>query len=210
MKLLVVGATGGTGRKIVELALERGHDVTALVRRPERAKLPTGSLTIIPGNVLDPESLDTAVAGQEAVLCALGHKRYLGPSHILSRGTSNLVASMKKHRVNRLVCVTSLSIGDSAGKLGLYYNLFVIPFITFFYFRDKSRQEAIVRASDLDWTIVRPGQLTNGRKRESYKHGEDLGSYILTLMISRASVADFMLKQLSDRTYLRKAVAVVN
>ncbi len=92
--------------------------------------------------------------------------------------------------------------------MGLYYTLFVIPFITFFYFRDKERQERYIKQSSLDWIIVRPGQLTNGRKRGTYRHGLDIGSILLTVRISRADVADFMLKQLTDDSYLRKTPGV--
>ena len=115
---------------------------------------------------------------------------------------------MEKNKVKRFICVTSLGINDSRFKLGLYYTLFVIPFIIFFYFRDKSKQEKIIQNSNLNWTIVRPGQLTNGRKRGSYKHGADIGNYILTKMISRADVAHFILCQLSDTTYLQKTTDV--
>ena len=94
--------------------------------------------------------------------------------------------------------------------MGLYYTLFVIPVIVWFYFRDKERQEALIRNSALDWTIVRPGQLTNGRKRGAYKHGTGLGNYLWTVRISREDVADFMLRQLNDDTYLRKSPSVAN
>lgn len=81
--------------------------------------------------------------------------------------------------------------------------------ILLFYFLDKSRQEKLIMTSYLDWTIVRPGQLTNGKKRTNYKHGHSVGNYILTKMISRASVAHFMLDQLDDDIYLRKAPGII-
>jgi uncharacterized protein YbjT (DUF2867 family) len=92
--------------------------------------------------------------------------------------------------------------------LGLYYTLFTIPVIILFYFLDKAKQEKLIINSNLDWTIVRPGQLTNGKKRSIYKHGQDVGSYILTKMISRADVAHFMLSQLEDNTYIRKTPGI--
>lgn len=207
MKLLIVGATGGTGRQLVTQALGRGHQVTALVRRRPRAELGPG-LTLLLGNVLDPGSLDPAVRGQEAVLSALGHKRWLGPTRILSDGTRNVLAAMDRQGVRRLVCETALGISDAWWQMGLYYTLFVRPVILPFYFLDKVRQEAVIRASDLDWTIVRPGVLTNGPKRDRYRHGPRVGHWLWSVRISRADVAAFMLDQLTDRRYVRATVGV--
>jgi nucleoside-diphosphate-sugar epimerase len=146
--------------------------------------------------------------GQEAVLSALGHKRFFYPTRILSEGTRNVLRAMETHGVPRLACVTSLGIGDSAGRMGLYYTLFVIPVILPFYFWDKTRQERMIARSNLDWVIVRPGALTNGEKRGLYRHGRQVGSFLLTVRISRADVADFMLNQLESDTYLRTSPGV--
>jgi hypothetical protein len=89
--------------------------------------------------------------------------------------------------------------------LGVYYSLFVIPFILPFYWYDKERQERVVRASNVEWIIVRPAQLTNGRKRGTYKHGPRVGNYLWSLSIARADVADFMLNQVGATPYLRQA-----
>jgi len=110
--------------------------------------------------------------------------------------------------VKRLVCETSLGVADSWWRLGAYYTLFVIPFITFFYFRDKAKQERLIKESTVDWTIVRPGRLTNDKKRGIYRHGSNVGHWLLTVSISRADVAEFMLKQLADDNYQRATVAV--
>jgi len=209
MNLLIVGATGGTGRQLVTQALERGHQVTALVRRLPRAE-PRPAFTPVEGDVLDPGSLDRAMPGHEAVLSALGHKRWLGPSRILSEGTRNLVAAMVGHGVQRFVCETALGISDAWWQAGLYYTLFVRPVILPFYFWDKVRQEAIIRASNLAWTIVRPGMLTNGPPRGRYRHGPHVGHWLWTVRISRADVAAFMLDQLTDRRYVRAIVGVAD
>ena len=209
MNLLIVGATGGTGRQLVTQALDRGYRVTALVRRLPREESPPG-LTLAVGDVLDPASLDRAMLGKEAVLSALGHKRWLGPSHILSEGTRNLIAAMRRHGVYRFVCETALGISDSWWQMGLYYTLFVRPVILPFYFWDKVRQESVVRASNLDWTIVRPGVLTNGPKRGRYRHGARVGHWLWTVRISRADVAAFMLDQLTDRRHVRATVGLAD
>ncbi|MCX2680258.1 SDR family oxidoreductase [Galbibacter sp. EGI 63066] len=210
MKIFIVRGTGKTGRELIKQGLEHGHSITALVRNPDKFKLNNPNLKIIKGNVLKPDSFQQNVHEQDAVLSALGHKRFLIPTRILSKGTRNIINTMNKHNVKRFICITSLGVNDSRFKLGLYYTLFTIPFILLFYFLDKSRQEKLIMNSDLDWTIIRPGQLTNGKKRTNYKHGLSVGNYILTKMISRASVAHFMLNQLDDNTYLRKAPGIIN
>jgi putative NADH-flavin reductase len=207
-KILILGATGGTGRQLVAQALERGHQAAAFARNPQQVRTRHERLTVAQGDVLDYRSLEVAVIGQGAVLSALGHKRWFYPNRILSNGTRNLVRAMETHGVRRLVCETALGIGDSRGRAGLYYSLFVAPFILPFYFRDKERQEEIIRASSLDWVIVRPGMLTNGRRRRRYRHGAQVGHWLWTCRISRADVADFMLRQLGDGTYLRSSPGV--
>lgn len=207
-RILIVGATGGTGRELVARALARGHAVTALVRSPSRLRIDHPQLTVVKGDVLDRGSVDAAVRGQDAVLSALGHRRYFYPTRILSEGTSNILHAMEAHGVPRFVCETSLGLGDSAGRLGLLYTLFVIPVILPFYFWDKTRQERAITRSSLEWVIVRPGALTNGAARGAYRHGRAIGSFFLTVAISRADVADFMLDQLTSNTYLRSAPGV--
>lgn len=208
MKLLIIGGTGGTGKELIKQALEQGYNLTALVRNPEKVEITDPKLTVIKGNILDFHKVQEVVAGQDAVLSALGHKRFFIKTNILSEGTKNIIQAMEKHKVKRFICVTSLGINDSRFKLGLYYTLFVVPFIIYFYFLDKAKQEKLIRSSSLNWTIVRPGQLTKGRKGGKYKHGANVGNYILTKMISRADVAHFILCQLNDPTYLKKSPGV--
>lgn len=207
-RLLIVGATGGTGRELVAQALERGFEVTAFVRDPDRLSVTHQHLVTVRGDVLDPAAVENAVRGQHAVLCALGHRRYLGPTRILSDGTRNILRAMEVHGVRRIVCETSLGIGDSAGRLGLYYTLFVIPVILPFYFWDKTRQERSIASGAADWVIVRPGALTNGPRRGACRHGRGIGSFLTTVRISRADVAEFMLRQVTDGSYLGSAVGV--
>jgi len=207
-RVLIVGATGGTGRQLVAHALARGLTVTAFVRNPSSLPLDHPYLTVIQGDVLDYPSVDVAMRGQEGVLCALGHRRFFYPTRILSEGTRNLLRAMETHGVRRLVCETSLGIGDSAGRMGLYYTLFVIPIILPFYFWDKTRQERAIAKSAMEWVIVRPGVLTNGAERGSYRYGRHVGSFLWTVRVSRADVAEFMLNQLAGDTYLQSAVGV--
>jgi nucleoside-diphosphate-sugar epimerase len=207
-RVLIVGATGGTGRQLVAQALERGHAVTALVRDPSALDVEHPRLHVMRGDVLDYPSVEAAMQTQQVVLCALGHKRFFQPTRILSEGTRNILRAMEAHGVRRLVCETALGIGDSAGRMGLSYTFFVIPFILPFYFWDKTRQERLIAASNVTWVIVRPGALTDGSQRRSYAHGRRVGSIVRTERISRADVADFMLNQMTDNTYVSAAPGV--
>lgn len=146
--------------------------------------------------------------GQDAVLSALGHKRFFFPTRILSEGTRNILRAMETQGVRRFVCETSLGIGDSGWRFGLYYTFFTIPLILPFYFWDKTRQERLIAESQAEWVIVRPGVLTNGDKRGRFQHGPRVGSLLRTVRISRADVAAFMLDQLESDTYLRTAPGV--
>lgn len=207
-RILIVGATGGTGRRLVAQALERGLWVTALVRNPSKLQLEHERLTVVQGNVLDAGAIDTAMRGQEAVLSALGHQRFCYPTRIQSDGTKNVLRAMETHGVRRFVCMSALGIGNSVGRLGLIYTFFVIPVILPFYFWDKTRQEQAIAASGVTWTIVRPGALTNGRKRGRVRHGTRVGNFIWTVSVPRADVAEFMIDQLTSSAYLRTAVGV--
>ena len=208
-RVLVIGATGGTGQQLVQQALERGYEVTALVRNPAKLQLTHPQLRVVKGDVLDYASVAAAVQGEDAVLSALGHRRLFVPSRVQSDGTQNVLRAMQEHGVQRFVCETALGLGSSAGRMGLFGTLLFLPVFLPIYFWDKSRQEQIIAESDVDWVIVRPGILTNGRKRGTYRHGENVGSYVLSAWSSRADVADFMLKQLTDDTYLHKAPGLV-
>jgi uncharacterized protein YbjT (DUF2867 family) len=205
VRVLVIGATGGTGRQLVQQALDQGHQVTAFVRDPSKLRIEHANLRVVKGDVLDYASVESAMHGQSAVLCALGHKRFFYPNKIQSNGMRNILRAMNACDVPRLICETALGIGNSVGRLGLPHTFFFLPLVLPFYMWDKLRQEELIAASDRDWVIVRPGMLTNGEARGSYRHGPKVGSYLWPVKISRADVADFMLKQLTDDTYVGAA-----
>jgi putative NADH-flavin reductase len=123
MKLLIIGGTGKTGRELIKQGLEQGHVITAIIRNPARIKLINPNLNVIRGNVLDYDSLENAFTGQDAILSALGHKRFIIKTSILSDGTDNIIKAMKKHSIKRFICITSLGINDSRFCLG-YTTLF--------------------------------------------------------------------------------------
>ena len=142
------------------------------------------------------------------MISALGHKRWMFPTRILSAGTAHVLAAMQRRDVRRFVCVTSLGVGNSWWRMGLWYTLFVLPVILQFYFWDKLRQERLVRASALDWTIVRPGALTNGKERRTWRSGPRIGNPLWTVRIARGDVAHFLLDEAADPHYSRQTVAI--
>ena len=208
MRLLVIGATGATGRELVQQALTQGHQVTAFVRDPAKLQIEHANLRMAKGDVLDYATVEGAMRGQEAVLSALGHRLFFYPNRIQSEGMRNILRAMKACDVRRLICQTALGIGSSVGRLGLPHTVFIVPLILPFYFWDKIRQEELIRASDRDWILVRPGLLKNGPARGTYRYGLDAGNYFWPFPIARADVAAFMLKQLSDDTYLGLAPGI--
>jgi len=207
-RLLIIGATGGTGQQLVQQALAQGHQVTAFVRDPSRLKVEHPNLRIAKGNVLDYPSVEAAMRGQSVVLSALGHKRFFYPNRIQSNGMQNILRAMKACEVPRLICEMALGIGNSVGRLGLPHTFLILPLILHFYMWDKLRQEELITASDRDWVIVRPGILTSAEARGSYRHGPKVGSYLWPVMVTRADVADFMLKQVNDDAYVGAAPGI--
>jgi putative NADH-flavin reductase len=203
VKVLIIGATGGTGRQLVEQALAAGHEVTALVRDPEKIRALHERLRVVQGDILDFNSLDLAVAGQGAVLSSLGTKSVFKPVMVFSEGTSNLLRAMTKHGVRRLICITGIGAGDSRGHGGFFYDKIILPIVLKRIYQDKDKQEELIRKSDRDWSIVRPGFLTNGPPKGNYRVLTDLTG-VTSGRISRADVAAFMLAQLNSDRYLRQ------
>lgn len=207
MKLLIFGATGGTGRKLVELALEQGHKVTAFARNPARLEYRHPNLQIAQGDVMQLTSVERAMQDQEVVVSALGAPASQ-KAPVRSEGTRNIIGAMEKAGVRRLICQTTLGMGDSRDLLPFSYKYLIVPFILRSAFADSERQENYIRQSLLEWTIIRPAALTNGQPTGVYRHGFSVGDKDLKMKISRADLADFILKQLADNSYLYKTPGV--
>ncbi|UYQ91008.1 SDR family oxidoreductase [Chitinophaga horti] len=210
MKLIIFGATGGTGKHLVTQALEQGHQVTAFVRDPSRLQLHHPQLTTVKGDVLNPASVAAAIKGHDAVLNTIG-----APPNktgvLRSEGTYNIIRGMESNDVNRLVCQTSLGYGDSRKVLDrtpFYFKYLIVPLLLKKGFADHALQEEHVKHSTLEWTIVRPGNLTDGPLTRNYKHGFPANDNTIAVKVSRADVADFMLKQLTTKVYLRKTAGI--
>jgi putative NADH-flavin reductase len=203
-KLLVLGATGGTGRLIVSQALARGYDVTALVRSPEKASDLKGAKLIVE-DARDEKALREALSGQDAVVSALGTPASpFREVTLLSTATRALVSAMKAEQVSRLVCVTGMGAGDSVGHGGFLFDKLVFPLLLRNVYADKNRQEDIVGSSALDWVLVRPAVLNDKPGRGKIRTLTDLTGFHGGT-ISRDDVANFVLDQLRTETWLRRS-----
>lgn len=205
-KIIIFGATGGTGQNLVEQALNQNYEVTAFVRSPEKLKIKNSNLTVTKGDVLNLNDVSNAVKGKEVVFCSLGMPAS-DKSTLRSDGTNNIIKAMEANNVDRLICQTSLGFGDSKEVLPWHMKYFVVPFILKNAFIDHELQEKKIVESKLDWTIVRPGNMTNGKKTGNYKFGFKPTEKI-KLKVSRADVAEFMLKQISSFAFLGKKVGI--
>ena len=207
MKLIIFGSTGGTGSQLVTQALENGHEVTAFARSPEKLGLGHQGLRVVKGDVLDFASVERAIQGQDAVLCTLGAP-VMDKNELRANGTKNIIHAMEKADVKRFICLSGLGCGDSRQLLPFHYKYLIFPLMLRYVYADHEIQERYVNESALNWTIARPAALTNGKHTGTYWHGFTDTDESLTIKISRADVADFMLKQLTDDTYLRRAPSI--
>ncbi|NER35406.1 MAG: SDR family oxidoreductase [Oscillatoria sp. SIO1A7] len=203
MKLVIFGATGTVGCQVVQQALEQGHAVTAFARNLAKLDLQHPRLSFAQGDVMDSEAVEQAIRGQDAVVCVLGSGKKL-TGKIRSEGTQQIIQAMEKVGVSRLICQSTLGAGDSWSNLDFYWKYVMFGFILRQVFADHERQEALVKNSNLDWTIVRPSAFTDGPHTGRYRHSFSSNDRNITLQISRADVADFILKQLLDRSSLHQ------
>jgi putative NADH-flavin reductase len=208
MKLIVLGATGGTGLEIVTQAIEHGHEVTALVRNPERLKIFGNGISVIRGDLLKSAELERAMEGHDAILSAFGPRYPVSKSEtdLLERFAGALANAMRQAGVKR-VAVESVAF--------LFKDAIVPPayFLGRLFFRetvaDAAAMEQIIAESGLDWTIVRPPRLTNKPRTGNYRVREGhLPHFGFT--ISRADVADFMIGTVEKYTSIRTIVGVCN
>jgi uncharacterized protein YbjT (DUF2867 family) len=207
MRVLVLGATGGTGREIVRQAGAKGHSVVALVRSKTKAQDLVGA-ELVEGDARDGAAFARALDGCSGVVSALGTT--LSPFRevtLLSTATRALVKAMDGQGTRRLVCITGLGAGDSRGHGGFLYDKLILPLALRNVYNDKNRQEAIVRASELDWVLVRPVVLTDkpgkGRVRATTNLSDVHGG-----TIARADVAAFVVEQLTSDEWLKRTPLV--
>jgi putative NADH-flavin reductase len=207
MKVIVFGATGGTGALMVEQALSAGHEVTAFVRNPAKHHLKHPKMTLAQGDVLNSKLVANAIVGQDAVISALGPISPFIPG-LMETAAKNITKAMQKHGIRRLIFSGGTVIRDPQDRPSLTDKLIkaLMSIPGREVLRDAENSDDLIRAANLDWTIVRfPTILTNGPRTGQYRTGY-LGS--ASLILSRADGADFVVRELSNPKFIRQAPVI--
>jgi putative NADH-flavin reductase len=207
MRIAIFGASGRTGQHLVRQALDAGHHVVAFVRSPAKLGIHHERLSVVPGDVQDVAQVEKAVTGADAVISALGPTSNT-PEYKVSQGIENILAAMEKQGIRRLVISAGAGVGDANDKPRLFNKAMnvLLNVVARHVYEDMRRSVEIVRASDLDWTIVRVPMLTDGPATGNIQVG-----YVGKGMgprLSRADMATFMLQQATSDSYLRQAPAI--
>jgi putative NADH-flavin reductase len=203
MKILIIGATRGIGKALLETALKRTFEVTVLARKPEKRILSHPQLRVVKGDALVAESIEAAANRQDAVCSCIGVPITFKPVDLFSKAAHNILAAVKKNPGQKYIAVTGIGAGDSKGHGGFLYDKIFKPLLLKTIYADKDREEEIIKASGVDWMIVRPAGLTNGPLTGKYHVHNDLKG-VTSHRISRLDVADFILKQLENPTQFGK------
>ena len=206
-KLLVLGATGGTGLEVVRQAVEAGHEVTAYVRNPAKLTMKSDRLRVQAGGAIDSvDGLGAAMRGQDAVISALGRGNSLKSDDLFAHAMPAILRAMESERVRRLVFCSAFGVGETWRDTPLLPRILIRVLLRDLY-ADKEIADALLRRCALDWTIVYPTALTNGAHTGRYRSGERL---VLrgNPKISRADVADFLVRQVEDGAFVRKGMLV--
>jgi len=206
-RLALFGATRGIGRSVLEQALESGHTVTALVRDPSSFAFDHPRLEVIEGDATNAVDVERTIRGADAVLCGLGASA-LSRSKVRSESARHIVNAMERRGVRRLICVSVLGAHESRAGLPFFLRYVFFPIYLRRAVADHEAQEQIIRDSGVDWTIVRPPFLKDGPQTGDYAHGFDNDEVGLTLDVSRADVADFMLHQIASADYVGRAAGI--
>lgn len=201
MKVLIFGASGATGHQLVSQAISRDHAVTAFVRSSLKLAINSDRIKIFKGDVADYQSVEDAVRNQDAVISALGASGVWRRDLTLITGVRNITAAMGRVNVKRLIYQSFLGVSENRTEMGFLVNS-IVPLVLKNVIMDHEVKEEIIISSILNWTIVRCGMLTNGPFTGNYRDGEHLTTAAIIPSVSRADVADFMLRQLTSYQYL--------
>jgi putative NADH-flavin reductase len=208
MNIIIFGASGRTGRELVKQAIEHGHVVTAFVRSVSRLPMQHKNLQVVEGDVKNYEQVRVALAGKDVVISALGVSKTLHHDPVVVEGIRNIVKAMITEKVSRLIYQSTFLVDVEHQS----YNFFVKRILSYILrreARDHQEKESAVREGITEFTIVRPGRLTDGLFTGNYRHGESIPAIAFLPSVSRADVADFMVRQINDNRYLNKTVTVM-
>jgi len=210
MKLAIFGATGETGKQLVKQVLEQGNKVIAYVRNPSKLNIKHEFLTIIHGELTEKTAIEHAMSGVDAVISVLG-PRGGSKSKPITQGMQNIILAMEKNNVHRLIISSTLSLSDPEDLPDFKSRVLIglIKLINRAAYEEIINVGKVVESSDLDWTIISLPLLNNNSKSGKVKVGY-LGRKEVGLKISRADIADFILKQVQDTKYIGKAPAISN
>lgn len=202
MKIIVFGASGGTGLEVLKGAIRQGHEVTAFVRNADKITEQHERLTIRCGDATDREAVSAAIEGHEAVISCLGTRGF-GKSNALTTMTAELLHGMKEHNVQRIVYLASAGIHDEIpGVIGKLTGMLLRNVLA-----DHRQAVGQITASGLEWTIVRPLQLVNGPLTAKYRTSL-LGVPSKGSRIARADVAHFLLIALLEPQFIEASVGL--
>jgi putative NADH-flavin reductase len=204
MRLLVFGASGQTGRELIRQALALQHGITAFVRQPARLGNAAPGVRIVEGNVADYPTVAAAVAGHDAVVSTLGVGTPLKHDPDVIAGVQNIIRSMQAHQVRRFIYLSFIGVRESRAAVGVILR-YVATIPLRHEIADHEAKEALITASPLDWTIVRPPKLTNGPRTGRYRVGANIATWVPVPLLARADVADFILRELAQPQYIRRA-----
>ena len=209
MNVLVIGGTRGVGHAVVVAAHAAGHTMTVMARTAAGFDGPVSGIRMVAGDAEDAADIDRAIAGQQAVVWTVGVAGNGSDVRVFSRGTGHVLQAMQDHRVRRLVCVTGVAAGNNVSRAVMLQRGLVGPVLGKAVDADKARQEAQIRDSALDWTIVRPAALTNGPATGLY---QTLTSPLESRgrRLSRADVAEFIVANLAAPEFVRQTVLLTS
>jgi uncharacterized protein YbjT (DUF2867 family) len=207
VNIIVFGATGSIGALTVLKLLENGHSVRAFARHPHALKREHHDLIRVAGDVTNTDDVCLAIAGSEAVIITLGSGNTLS-GRVRSEGTKQIIDAMERYGVKRLVCQTTLGAGDSWSNLNFFWKRIMFGVLLRPVFEDHERQEQLVKASNLDWTIVRPSAFTNATPTGALKVDISPNQRGLALKISRTEVAEFLITSITESRHLHRVVGI--
>ncbi len=208
MKILILGATGGTGQELLSQAIGHNYEVTTLVRDPSKLKIKHPLLSVVNGNILDKKLLAQILEGKDAVISSIGVGKSLKSRNLIANAIGLLIPMMAEKKVSRLIFISAFGVGETFAQANFIQKvIFRLPLKNIY--ADKAKGDEQIRNSKLDWTLIYPVLLTNKPLTGKYKVGENLPMKGMP-KISRANVAHFMIRQLSDNSYVKKSVIIMD